>query len=55
MLSLWRRITHFLLVGWWLAIIMCVFGLILCCTVLFLPYGIKCFKGAGKVLFYDPW
>lgn len=34
-----------------LAIIVFCFGIALCCTLIFIPFGLKCFSLAAKILF----
>jgi len=41
------NILWILLGGWWIALLWLVFGLILCITIVGIPFGVQCFKKAG--------
>ena len=41
------NIIWFLLAGWWLALAQVAFGLVLCITIIGIPFGIASFKMAG--------
>ncbi|GAA4351267.1 YccF domain-containing protein [Angustibacter luteus] len=45
------NVIWFVLFGWWLALEHVLAGLLLCLTIIGIPFGIACFKMAGLALF----
>lgn len=45
------NIIWFILVGFWSFLVWALFGIILCITIIGIPFGKQCFKIAGLVLF----
>ena len=41
----------FILVGLWSAIGLCLGGIVLCITIIGIPFGLQCFKIAGFIIF----
>ena len=45
------RILYFLCIALPLSIALAVLGIILCCTIIGIPTGLACFRGAGSLFF----
>lgn len=45
------RILYFLCIALPLSILLGVLGIVLCCTIIGIPLGLVCFKGAGALFF----
>ncbi|MDY2628128.1 MAG: hypothetical protein SOW08_07415 [Lachnospiraceae bacterium] len=45
------RILYFLCIALPFSILLAVLGVILCCTIIGIPLGLACFKGAGSLFF----
>lgn len=45
------RILYFLCIALPLSIVLGVLGIILCCTIIGIPLGLACFRGAGSLFF----
>lgn len=45
------RILYFLCIALPLSIALAVLGIILCCTIIGIPIGLACFRGAGSLFF----
>lgn len=45
------RILYFLCIALPLSIVLAVLGIILCCTIIGIPIGLACFRGAGSLFF----
>ena len=45
------NVIWFVLFGWWLALEHVLAGLLLCLTIIGIPFGVACFKMAGLALF----
>src|SRR6266567_1674068 len=49
--SMIGNVIWFLVAGLWLALAQVVIGIVLCLTIIGIPFGIACFKMAGLALF----
>ncbi|MGN0293424.1 MAG: YccF domain-containing protein [Lachnospiraceae bacterium] len=45
------RVLYFLCIALPLSVLLGVLGIILCCTIIGIPLGLVCFKGAGSLFF----
>lgn len=45
------KILYFLCIALPLSILLAVLGVVLCCTIIGIPLGLACFKGAGSLFF----
>lgn len=50
-LSAVANVLWLVLVGWWLALAHVIAGVVLCLTIIGIPFGVQCFKMAGLALF----